>query len=146
MQQLYKYKLTNVTLPEDTTINDYGSVYVCDRIDKKKYGLDYRHKEAVGAFCVDKQNSNDNHSYNPTEKITCDIIITSVKDFGPETICYYDGTVSNIAWWSSKHQEGLVIENIIIPYGISEPYSENVLGTLSKECTINQVKGEQSNE
>lgn len=142
MQKLYRYKLTNVTLPKNTIINDYGSVYICDKVEKKKYGLDYRHKEAVGAFCVDKHHTSDAHVYNPTEQIVCDIIITSIKDFGQETICYYDGSTSDVTWWSNKHKDGLVIEDIIVPYGITDPYSDDILGTLVKESTIGDMVNE----
>lgn len=129
MEQVYRYKLKDVRLPEGVAIEDYGNLYKCDYIETNEHNLDYRHKTAIGAFIVDNRGS---VKGNVKEKY--DITLSSIEDFGPEARCYYEVVPSSTVWWISGYEKKNTITTVIVLSVIAkdESYSNNVLGVAKK--------------
>lgn len=130
MQKLYFYRLSGIKPPEKTTIDDLGNVYKCDKIEKNKWGFNYEHKESVGSFLVEKPASQIKIEKKKNEKY--DIYIIVAEDLGDEVECYYKTTPLNMVWWMNISGNTQTIRDVIIPVGLDEPYSENLLGVAKK--------------
>lgn len=129
MEQVYRYKLKDVRLPEGVAIEDYGNLYKCDHIETNEHNLDYKHKAAIGAFVVDNRGS-----VKGKAKEKYDITLSSIEDFGPEVQCYYEAVPSSTVWWISGYEKKNTITTVIVLTAVAkgESYSDNVLGIAKK--------------
>lgn len=129
MEQVYRYKLKDVRLPEGVAIEDYGNLYKCDYIETNEHNLDYRHKTAIGAFIVDNRGA-----VKGKVKEKYDITLSSIEDFGPEARCYYEVVPSSTVWWISGYEKKNTITTVIILSVMAkgESCSDNVLGVAKK--------------
>lgn len=129
MEQVYRYKLKDVRLPEGIAIEDYGNLYKCDYIETNEHNLDYKHKTAIGAFVVDNRGS-----VKGKVKEKYDITLSSIEDFGPEVRCYYEVIPSSTVWWMNGYETKNTITTVIILSVMAkdESYSDNVLGVAKK--------------
>lgn len=129
MEQVYRYKLKDVRLPEGVAIEDYGNLYKCDYIETNEHNLNYRHKTAIGAFVVDNRGS-----VKGKVKEKYDITLSLIEDFGPEMRCYYEVVPSSTVWWINGYEKKNTVTTVIVLSVMAkdEFCLDNVLGVAKK--------------
>ena len=95
----YKIKAESVIIPEDTTLLSFGSLFIQKESEKYNNGLEYIHRQCVGAFI--KENNGD-------------IILYCTQDFGKKVCFTFLVKDSNTFYYLSGYNKGKVIGDILI--------------------------------